>query len=185
MAVTSSQRTLIPHIESKRKAPQLLVPESWADAVNSLNPAYPKSSVYFHTDPANSIPACVISLCTHTCLLVISKTGFALKRPEDEIPTLQKSGFVNSQGSLWHLEGICYTIIFFWYDACSDKMHGINWWTKKNLFLRSGIPPHTVALMFGPGKTVSGFASVKALARNKNIMLQGRNIKAQFKFLYW
>jgi len=56
---------------------------------------------------------------------------------------------------------------------------------KKKLSLSYGIPPRRVALLFNPGTPVSGFTSVKALAGNKHILLQDRNIKARFKFLCW
>lgn len=152
-------------------------------AVDPLNPAHLKSAFCVPTDPANAVPGHAILLCAHTRLRATSTAGCVLKRPEDENPMSQNSDFVNS---LWRLEE--WRLLndhFFSYDAYGDNMHGINWRTEKNLFLSSGIPPHTVALLFSPGKTVSGFASVKARARNKHIMLQDGNIKAQFKFLYW
>lgn len=184
MTVTSSRRTLIPHTESKRKAPRLLVLESLTNGSWFIESSLPEIFLYFHIDTANAIAGHAVLLCAHTCLFAISTTGCVLKRPEDENPMLQKPDFANSQSHFdaWK-KAVKWSV--FSYDAYSDNMHGINWRTEKNLFLSSGIPPHTVALLFSPGKTVSGFASVKAPARNKNIMLQDRNIKAQFKFLYW
>lgn len=128
MTVTSSWRTLIPHTESKRKAPWLLVlvsltSDSWFTECSLpeifLILSYWHCRCHYWT-----------LLCTHTRLLAISTTRSVLKRPKDQSLMLQTLDSVNSQSHFeaWK-KAVKWSI--FSYDAYRDNMHGINWRTKK------------------------------------------------------
>lgn len=118
MAVTSSWRTLIPHTESKRKAPQRLVLESLTNGGWLIDSSLPEIFLLLSRRHCQRHSrACKIAVRSHTSACYFH-TGCVLKRPEDESPVFDawKKAVRRS---------------FFSHDAYSNNMPGINWRMEK------------------------------------------------------